>query len=296
MRTLFFGEDIWVSNFGKYFTHEVSLHDPDVRDLETNDDTASENIYKELDNGSNFDIMVAHLIGLDHAGHTHGPTHPELERKLLDVERIVENIIEKMDDETTLVAFGDHGMTQDGSHGGSSEIEMRTVLFSYQKQPFPLGRKYRQMYDKFSVLDSMMKQADIAPISSVIANLPTPYSNIGLTHPIFTRSDDLEVAVKDMRANINQILKYLTAFCEQARSEWCFTELEQFEADLREEDNIQAVSDYDLVEKLERMSVVMNERYKRLMTKWISHDLMEMIAGIVLAINLLFVHFFISMS
>ena len=102
-----------------------------MRDLETNDDTASKHIYEELDNGSNFDIMVAHLIGLDHAGHTHGPTHPELERKLLDVERIVENIIDKMDDETTLVVFGDHGMTQDGSHGGSSEIEMRTVLFSY---------------------------------------------------------------------------------------------------------------------------------------------------------------------
>ena len=131
VRTLFFGEDIWVSNFGKYFTKEVSLHDPDVRDLETNDDTASKHIYEELDNGSNFDIMVAHLIGLDHAGHTHGPTHPELERKLLDVERIVENIIDKMDDETTLLVFGDHGMTQDGSHGGSSEIEMRTVLFSY---------------------------------------------------------------------------------------------------------------------------------------------------------------------
>lgn len=44
-----------------------------------------------------------------------------------------------MDDETTLVVFGDHGMTLDGSHGGSSEEEMRTVLFAYQKKPFPMG-------------------------------------------------------------------------------------------------------------------------------------------------------------
>ena len=36
-----------------------------------------------------------------------------------------------MDDDTTLVIFGDHGMTEDGSHGGSSEEEMRTVLFAY---------------------------------------------------------------------------------------------------------------------------------------------------------------------
>ena len=201
-----------------------------------------------------------------------------------------------MDEDTTLVVFGDHGMTQEGSHGGSSEIEMRTVLFSYQKKPFPLGHKYRQMHDKFTVLDSMMKQADIAPIGSIIANVPTPFSNIGVTHPIFTRTDDLEDAVKDMRANIGQIFNYLTKYCATAQNEWCFTEMEQFDADLKEEDKVQAVSDIELVEKLERMSVVMNERYKRLMTKWISHDVMEMIAGIALAINLLFVHFFISFS
>jgi len=86
--------------------------------------------------------MIAHLIGMDHAGHAYGAKHAELERKMHDVEDIVERVIEKMDDETTLVVFGDHGMTPEGSHGGSSELEMRTVLFSYQKKPFPLGRKY----------------------------------------------------------------------------------------------------------------------------------------------------------
>ena len=75
--------------------------------------------------------MIAHLIGLDHAGHAFGTKHPKLEEKLLDVEDIVERIIEKMDDDTTLVVFGDHGMTPEGSHGGSSELEMRTVVFAY---------------------------------------------------------------------------------------------------------------------------------------------------------------------
>ena len=36
-----------------------------------------------------------------------------------------------MDDKTTLIAFGDHGMTDDGNHGGKSDLEMRTVLFTY---------------------------------------------------------------------------------------------------------------------------------------------------------------------
>lgn len=45
-----------------------------------------------------------------------------------------------MDDDTTLVVFGDHGMTVEGSHGGNSDLEMRTAVFSYQKKPFPFAK------------------------------------------------------------------------------------------------------------------------------------------------------------
>jgi len=214
-----------------------------VRELDLNDDKAAHNIFDDLDSGSDFNLIVTHLIGLDHAGHTYGARHPELERKLLDVEAIVEKIIAKMDDETTLLVFGDHGMTQGGSHGGSSELEMRTVLFAYQKKAFPMGRKYRQMKEQFTVLDSMVKQADVAPIGSVLLNVPTPFSNIGVTHPFFTRSNDMEQAVKDMRANLEQIYKYLAAYCERELSAWCSQELNQFDQDLSQEDLIEAVSD-----------------------------------------------------
>ena len=44
---------------------------------------------------------------------------------------IVTQVIDMMDDETTLVVFGDHGMTNEGSHGGVSDLEMRTALFAY---------------------------------------------------------------------------------------------------------------------------------------------------------------------
>jgi len=118
------------------------LPDQDVRILDLNDNLASKNIYDELDKGSDFQFLIAHLIGMDHAGHAYDGRHPELTRKMHDIEMIVETTIEKMDDETTLVVFGDHGMTQEGSHGGSSDEEMRTVFFAYQKTPFPMSKKY----------------------------------------------------------------------------------------------------------------------------------------------------------
>jgi phosphatidylinositol glycan class O len=36
-----------------------------------------------------------------------------------------------MDDKTTLIIFGDHGMTEEGNHGGNTDIELSTVFFAY---------------------------------------------------------------------------------------------------------------------------------------------------------------------
>lgn len=85
----------------------------------------------ELENGSDFDFMLLHMIGMDCAGHVYGSKHPEVTRKLKDTEMFIKKIIDKMDENTTLVVFGDHGMTVGGSHGSNSELEMRTTLFAY---------------------------------------------------------------------------------------------------------------------------------------------------------------------
>lgn len=57
---------------------------------------------------------------MDSSGHNYNSQSKTLTRKLIDSELIVERIIEKMDDKTTLLIFGDHGMTEDGNHGGDS--------------------------------------------------------------------------------------------------------------------------------------------------------------------------------
>lgn len=38
-----------------------------------------------------------------------------------------------MEEDTTLLVFGDHGMTVGGNHGGGSENELASVLFAYRK-------------------------------------------------------------------------------------------------------------------------------------------------------------------
>lgn len=104
-------------------------------------------------------MLIGHIIGVDHAGHTFSASHSEIERKLNDSETIVREVIENMDNDTVLIVCGDHGMTDDGNHGGASKNELRSVLFSYHKSGFPMKKKYEEV-------DKQVKQMDLAAIIS----------------------------------------------------------------------------------------------------------------------------------
>jgi phosphatidylinositol glycan class O len=67
------------------------------------------------------DILIAHVLGVDHAGHSFHVDHSEMKRKLEDIDGFLHLVVERMDDNTTLVVFGDHGMIDEGNHGGASE-------------------------------------------------------------------------------------------------------------------------------------------------------------------------------
>ena len=106
-------------------------------------------------------------------------------------------------------------MTEEGSHGGNSELEMRTALFAYQKKPFPFAKKYREIHHHFGLIDNVIKQVDLATIGAELTNVPIPFSNLGIIHPVFVQGDNLQDVVKAMRKNIAQVDTYLTAYCKE---------------------------------------------------------------------------------
>ena len=295
-RIFFFGEDIWTQNFGAWFTKEVSWPDPDVRQLDVNDAKVKALVVDELKAGSHFDMMVLHMVGVDHAGHTYEANHPELERKLLETEEFVREVMELMDRDTTLVVFGDHGMTESGSHGDNSLLELSTVLFAFQKRPFPLAQKYHQFRKEFAEIDRAFKQADIAPIGSLLLNVPFPFSNIGLAHPIFTQSADLAAAVDTVRANLEQIYTYVEASCALTYLHWCDQELADFKRDLDAFDRVKPSSERDQVQRLQQMSQLANAKYEHLKRLWVGHDTIYMQLGIVMGVNLFFFHQYVNFS
>jgi hypothetical protein len=43
-----------------------------------------------------------------------------------------------MDDDTIMIVFGDHGMTDSRGHGGETKRELRTIMFAYSKGGLPI--------------------------------------------------------------------------------------------------------------------------------------------------------------
>lgn len=79
--------------------------------------------------------MILHYLGLDHIGHLAGPNSPLVRPKLREMDEIIRRIYEtimqqdfKRNISTLLVLCGDHGMSDGGSHGGSSFAETTTPL------------------------------------------------------------------------------------------------------------------------------------------------------------------------
>ena len=122
---VFTGDHIWLDMVGFYFDKEQHYPSFNIRDLDTNDRNVHRDLLRILkepgvNNTRNFDLLVCHLLGIDHAGHTFNANHSEIERKVVETEAIIQDVIEAMDQDTVLLLYGDHGMTNDGNHGGGT--------------------------------------------------------------------------------------------------------------------------------------------------------------------------------
>lgn len=124
--------------FGMYFTNETHYPSHNIRDLDSIDIGVHSDLKRILSENDTFDLLVTHFLGIDHAGHTFYANHSEIERKVLETEEYITEIISLLPEDVTLLLYGDHGMTNDGNHGGGTQNEIKTVLFAYSKQGFPM--------------------------------------------------------------------------------------------------------------------------------------------------------------
>uniref|UniRef100_A0A8C3DZ90 Phosphatidylinositol glycan anchor biosynthesis class G (EMM blood group) n=1 Tax=Corvus moneduloides TaxID=1196302 RepID=A0A8C3DZ90_CORMO len=175
-RIIFYGDDTWVKLFPKHFVEYDGTTSFFVSDFTEVDDNVTRHLDRVLKR-EDWDLLILHYLGLDHIGHMTGPNSPLVGPKLREMDNIVKKIhISLLSKEEAslpnlLVVCGDHGMSETGSHGGSSEGEVRTPLLfissAFEKRSGPLAQPEH------------VQQTDLASTLAIGLGLPISRNSVG---------------------------------------------------------------------------------------------------------------------
>ena len=233
----FVGDDTWVDLFPTQFEESFPFPSFNTRDLETVDNGCLEHLPGLLqhlrtkgDTPEELEVVVSHFLGVDHVGHTYGPNDEHMDAKLRQIDAALATTLEVMDEsEACHVAFifGDHGMTEDGNHGGGTDNEVNAALFAHfspacgdsdhnDDKMLPadslkiMGSKYIQ--DAFQSIH----QIDLVPTISILLGLPIPYANLGGIAPSLLGLETIRETAAALALNAAQVWRYFTVYSETA--------------------------------------------------------------------------------
>nr|CDQ04831.1 Bm2424, isoform b [Brugia malayi] len=187
------GDDTWISLYPKQFKRKYHLPSFDINDLHTVDQMISDNLFDELVK-SDWTVLIAHFLGVDHCGHKYGPDHPEMSKKLKQMNEILAKVVDSLDNNTLLLVMGDHGMTENGDHGGDEPLETDAALFMFAKRKLI-----------FAEPPDSVSQVDIVPTISLLLDSPIPYSNIGTLIDCVIVPEHRDLAIS---SNAEQMMRY----------------------------------------------------------------------------------------
>ncbi|XP_064624734.1 GPI ethanolamine phosphate transferase 2-like [Lineus longissimus] len=205
-KIIFYGDDTWIRLFPDHFQRTDGTTSFFVTDYTEVDYNVSRHIDSELVN-NDWDVMILHYLGLDHIGHLAGPGSPLVQPKLKEMDAIIQKIhtaLNKQDayqeQPSLFVLCGDHGMSDQGSHGGASISETVTPLVMLSSQ---IKGQKRIDYEKIEEI----YQIDIAPTLSLLLGLPIPQNSLGAASPGALHGLPIRMKLHAMQINTHQLAK-----------------------------------------------------------------------------------------
>ena len=184
-RVAHLGDDTWHALFpGLFEANLTRAYDSfNVWDLHTVDDGVAAHLFPLLARPEQWDVVVAHFLGLDHAGHRYGPDHPATAAKLRQMDALLRQTMHAVDDDTLLVVLGDHGMDAKGDHGGESFDEVAAALWMYSQRPFFGRLAPEHAQPPRTAHERPVAQIDLVPTLALLLGLPIPFNNLGAPIP-----------------------------------------------------------------------------------------------------------------
>ncbi|GAA5950803.1 hypothetical protein JCM21900_002023 [Sporobolomyces salmonicolor] len=190
-KLVFAGDDTWLRLFpARWFAWSEGVSSFFVSDTQTVDTNVTRHLDFLLDNSSaiirpftsayppEWDVLLLHYLGLDHVGHLGGPESPLMAPKQTEMDGIVQRLYEALEERdrsdgrrSLLVLAGDHGMTEGGNHGGSTEAETSAaLLFAAPSHP-PLTPTPPVTHSSPYKHHEVVQQVDLVPTLSVLNSM-----------------------------------------------------------------------------------------------------------------------------
>lgn len=243
---VFMGDDTWMGLYPNRFLRHFPYPSFNVWDLDTVDRGVKDQIFDEL-KMKDWSLLVAHTLGVDHCGHRYGPNHPEMERKLNEMNYLIGRLIEEIENDTMLIVVGDHGMTSTGDHGGDSRAEVEAAMFVYSRVPI-LGKK-------FGEIEARVHQIDLVPTLASILGIPIPFSSLGTTildilpanYFRNTNLEDFQYALHSLWSNVVQTRSYIETYSSESSlfpQDKLITIKEKYEAVYRRVKHVRSFEDF----------------------------------------------------
>ncbi|KAK9050932.1 hypothetical protein SSX86_027557 [Deinandra increscens subsp. villosa] len=198
-RIVMMGDDTWTQLFPGHFNKSYPYPSFNVKDLDTVDNGCITHLIPTL-YADDWDVLIAHFLGMDHAGHIFGVDSVQMIDKLEQYNEQLEKVVEVLQSQsgkggahenTLLLVMGDHGQTVNGDHGGGSPEEVETSIFamSLKKPPFPVPSEFDTSscnldLDGRKVCISSIEQLDFAATVSALLGIPFPFGSIGRVNPM----------------------------------------------------------------------------------------------------------------
>lgn len=291
-RMIFYGDDTWLKLFPKHFQEHDGTSSFFVSDYTEVDNNVTRHLDSTL-RRDDWDILILHYLGLDHIGHISGPHSSMVQPKLLEMDDVFKKIHSSLVSKEAegsppylLVLCGDHGMSEMGSHGGSSDPEVNTALLLVS----PAFRRKGSMEQPLVV-----EQVDLAPTLALGLGLPVSQNSVGRVLPQVLEELPLRDQLRLLHLNGHQLSSLLRdtlpqyqkdpgweqfRVAEKAHGSWVKLYLEGNTSEVLQNVGQKVLKQY--LQALASMSAALSRQLGR-------YDMYSMVVGLTVVVQLLLV-------
>ncbi|KAL0215111.1 hypothetical protein P9112_007295 [Eukaryota sp. TZLM1-RC] len=188
------GDDVWGDLFPQVLNNSSLLPSFDINDFNSIDNL----VYSEFSQLQlqEFDLIIGHLLGVDHIGHTKGQNSQEMIDKLMEIDQFIVDFYDKLPKKSLLLILSDHGMDVNGNHGGGSELERKGVFLTLPSRDI---LTFKDLH-----VPSFIRQSELTSFLSIAIGVNCPFCNQGL--PILLKNNS-----KLIKSTLAQIHNYLNS-------------------------------------------------------------------------------------